>query len=67
ANGLTFYHKISEISQRIVNSNGWLFLEVGLGEHSKKALQLFSNEKFKNVELIKDYNNDDRVLRTQIV
>ncbi len=67
ANGLTFYHKISEISQRIVNSNGWLFLEVGLGEHPKKVLRLFSNEKFKNVELIKDYNDDDRVLRTQVV
>jgi release factor glutamine methyltransferase len=67
ANGLTFYHKISEISRGMVNSNGWLFLEVGLGKHPKKALQLFSNEKFKNVELIKDYNDADRVLRAQVV
>lgn len=67
ADGLTFYHKISEISDEIVNSNGWLFLEVGLGEHPKKAMQLFLNEKFKNVELIKDYNDDDRVLRAQVV
>jgi len=67
ANGLTFYHKISEISPTIVKPNGWLFLEVGLGEHPKKAMKLFSNEKFKNVELIKDYNGDDRVLKAQIV
>ena len=67
ANGLTFYHKISEISPTIVKPNGWLFLEVGLGEHPKKVLQLFSNEKFKNVELIKDYNDDDRVLRAKVV
>ncbi len=67
ADGLTFYHKISEISDEIVNSNGWLFLEVGLDEHPKKAMQLFLNEKFKNVELIKDYNDDDRVLRAQVV
>jgi len=66
ANGLTFYHKILEISQTLLNLNGWLFLEVGLGEHPKKAMQLFSNEKFKNVELIKDYNGDDRVLRAQV-
>jgi release factor glutamine methyltransferase len=66
-NGLTFYHKISEISQEIINSNGWLFLEVGLGEHSKTAMQLFSNVKFKNVELINDYNGDARVLRAQVV
>ncbi len=67
ADGLTFYHKISEISKRIINSKGWFFLEVGLGEHPKKAMQLFSNEKFKNVELIKDYNDADRVLRAQVV
>ena len=66
ADGLTFYHKISEISQGLINPNGWLFLEVGLGEHPKKAMQLFSNEKFKNVELIKDYNGDYRVLRAQV-
>jgi len=65
--GLTFYRKISEISPTILNPNGWLFLEVGLGEHPKKAMKVFSNEKFKNIELIKDYNGDDRVLRAQIV
>jgi len=64
--GLTFYHKILEISPTIINPNGWLFLEVGLGEHPKKVMKLFSNKKFKNVELIKDYNGDDRVLKAQI-
>ncbi len=65
--GLTFYHKLLEISLAIVKSNGWLFLEVGLGEHPKKVMKLFSNEKFNNVELIKDYNGDNRVLRVQVV
>lgn len=67
ADGLTFYHKISEISQTLVNSNGWIFLEVGLRKHPKKAMQIFSNDKFKKVELIKDYNGDDRVLQAQVV
>ena len=67
ADGLTFYHKISEISSTLVNSHGWLFLEVGLGEHPNKAMNLFANEKFKNIELIQDYNGDDRVLKAQVV
>ena len=66
-NGLIFYKKISEISQMLLNSNGWIVLEVGLGDHPKKAIKFFTNEKFKNVELIKDYNGDDRVLKAQII
>ena len=67
ADGLTFYHKIAEISQNIINATGWIFLEVGLGEHPNRAKQIFMNDKFKNVELIKDYNGDDRVLKVQVV
>ncbi|NHZ84714.1 MAG: peptide chain release factor N(5)-glutamine methyltransferase [Planctomycetia bacterium] len=67
ADGLTFYRKILEISKEIMNLSGWLFLEVGLGEHPKKAMQLFSGGEFKNIALIKDYNGDDRVLKAQIV
>ena len=67
ADGLTFYHKISEISSTLVKPNGWLFLEVGLGEHPQRAMKLFTNEKFKNLDLIQDYNGDDRVLKAQVV
>lgn len=67
ADGLVFYQKITEICSTILKVNGWLVLEVGLGDHPKKVMELFSNEKFKNVELIKDYNNDDRVLKAQVV
>jgi len=67
ADGLTFYHKIAEISQNIINTSGWIFLEVGLGEHPNRARQIFMNDKFKNVELIKDYNGDDRVIKAQVV
>ncbi len=64
--GLNFYRKISEISTNLINKDGWLFLEVGLGDHPKTAMELFLNKKFKNVELIKDYNNDNRVLKAQV-
>ena len=67
ADGLNFYRKISKMCLTILNQNAWIFLEVGLGDHPKKAMKLFFNKKFKNVELIKDYNGDDRVLKAQIV
>ncbi len=66
SDGLNFYRKISANSSEFIKKDGWLFLEVGLGEHPKMAMELFTNEKFSNVELIKDFNNDYRVLKAQI-
>ncbi len=65
--GLTFYKRIAEVAPEIVKSKGWLVMEVGLGEHPHKVRDLFSNDKFQNVELIKDYNGDDRVLKVQVL
>ena len=67
SDGLTFYHKISENSHTLLRSKSWLFIEVGLGEHPNRAKQIFINDKFKNVELVKDYNGDDRILKVQVV
>jgi len=64
--GLTFYRKFIEISNLIMNKNGLIFLEVGKGEHPKKVSELFNNNEFANVELIKDYNGDERVLKAQL-
>lgn len=66
SDGLTFYRKFIEISNLIMNINGWIFLEVGKGEHPKKVSELFNNNEFANVELIKDFNGDDRVLKAQL-
>ena len=38
--GLTFYQKFVEISTKILNPNGWFFVEVGLGEHPQKVLEI---------------------------
>ena len=66
ADGLIFYRKFIEISNNILKADGWFFLEVGIGEHPKLVKDLFSTNKFENVELIKDLNGDDRVLVAQL-
>ncbi len=67
ADGLTFYRVISKKCDSFLKSKGWIFLEVGLGKHPKKVKELFINEKFKNVELINDYNGAERILKAQFV
>ncbi len=42
-NGLTFYHRLASVASRILHSNGYLIMEVGQGNHPKKALKLFKN------------------------
>lgn len=66
SDGLTFYRKFVEIINMILKSNGWFFIEVGLGRHPQKVKELFNENNFKAIELIKDYNGDERVLRVQL-
>ena len=40
--------------------------EVGLGKHPYSVKLIFDYLKYFNVELIKDYNGDDRVLIAQV-
>ena len=64
--GLTFYRRFSEMSRKCIKQNGWIILEVGLGDHPKKVKSIFIKSGFSEVELIKDYNGDDRVLVVQV-
>lgn len=65
--GLTFYKHLSAIAHSWVRSGGWLILEVGLGEHPQEAAACFEKEGFAELELIADFNTDDRVLKVQVV
>lgn len=64
--GLTFYRKFVEIRNMILKSNGWFFVEVGLGKHPQQVKGIFQDNDFKNIELIKDNNGDDRILKAQL-
>ena len=63
--GLTFYNRLVKIGKEILNPNGWIILEVGLDDHPNKVYAIFKNSNYKKVELIKDFNGDDRVLIAQ--
>ncbi|MBT4554235.1 MAG: peptide chain release factor N(5)-glutamine methyltransferase [Candidatus Marinimicrobia bacterium] len=60
--GLTFYKRFAKIGKEVVKSGGWMILEVGLGEHPNAVRNIFIESGYPNTELLKDYNDDDRVL-----
>ncbi len=60
-NGLMFYKRIAWISREILNPDSWIILEVGLNKHPDKVKSIFNDMDYNNIELIKDYNGDDRV------
>ena len=66
SDGLTFYKRFSEIAPKIVHNNSLLILEVGLREHPQKVYDIFFNQGYTSIELIKDYNGDDRVMVVQV-
>ena len=64
--GLTFYRRFSEIGKSIIKPGGWLVLEVGIGEHPSKVMEIFKTAGYTQLEIIPDYNSDERVLKIQI-
>ena len=64
--GLEFYRRFCDISNKLMNRKSFMILEVGLGQHPLKVHNIFSLAGFNKLELIPDYNNDLRVLKIQI-
>ena len=64
--GFTFYNRLAEIGKEILKLNGWIILEVGLDDHPNKVYSIFKNLNYRKVQLIKDYNGDNRVLIAQV-
>ena len=65
-NGFTFYKRFAEIGRTLVKPGAWFVLEVGMGDHPSMVKSIFSNSGYLNLELIKDYNGDNRVLVVQV-
>lgn len=61
--GLSFYRQIVSEAGNYLKKNGLLIMEIGFGQ-AKALGKLFSeaNNKLKLIEIIKDYNNIDRVI-----
>lgn len=64
--GLTFYQRFAEVAKELVKPGGWVIMEVGLGDHPAKAMEIFQSGGYKNLGLITDFNGDKRVLKIQI-
>lgn len=62
---LLFYDKISELANNYGNTGGYLFFEINqyLGS---EMISLLKNKGFKNIELRKDFQGNDRMIRSQI-
>lgn len=58
--GFDFYEIIEENAKKYLNENGKIFLEFGINQ-SKELKKLFEKE-YKDVTIVKDYNNIDRIL-----
>ena len=57
--GLSFYRRINEIIEKILNVDGILFLEIGF-DQAKEVKGIFS-KKFEDIKIVKDYGGNDRV------
>jgi len=59
--GLEFYEKIIIDAPRFLNENGYLLFELGINE-SLEVAQIMKNTGFKNIQIVKDLANIDRVI-----
>ncbi len=59
--GYTFYREISAKASVKLKENGKLFFEVAQGQ-SEEVVEIMTKNNFKNIGVIKDYQNIDRVI-----
>lgn len=62
SDGLTLTRQLVERKDTLLKSGGWMIVEVGRPPQPELAEAIFQEHGFKSIELIKDYNGDDRVL-----
>ena len=60
---LLFYNEIAKIATNNLNKNGLLFFEIN-ENYSKQIIELLSNLNFVDIELKKDINGRDRIIKS---
>jgi len=60
-NGISFYKKIIEKSNQILNKPGKIYFELGM-DQSKQVQKLFENKQFSSISITKDYSGIDRII-----
>ncbi|MCW8959965.1 MAG: peptide chain release factor N(5)-glutamine methyltransferase, partial [Ignavibacteriaceae bacterium] len=61
SDGYTFFREISRKSLKKLKDGGKLFFEVAEGQ-SKGVTEIMKENNFKNITVIKDYQNIDRII-----
>ena len=61
--GLLFYRRIVDSVQKYLFSSGYLFLEIGYDQGKALTDMLKENGHFHDIEVIRDYAGNDRVVR----
>ena len=56
---LKFYKHILFNSRKILNSNGMIFLEIN-SKYARQIEELCANNSFKQIEILKDFNGNER-------
>ena len=59
--GLEFYQKITEQAPEILNENGYIIFELGMGQ-ARDVRKILEDNGFSEIEIIKDLANIDRVI-----
>ena len=59
--GYDYYEKIISQAPKFLNDNGKIYFELGINQ-SEKVKELLKKD-FYNIEIIKDYNNIDRIIK----
>ena len=61
-NPLIFYKKIASLAINFLNENGKLFFEIN-AKFSKETIEMLADIGFVNIELKKDMNDKDRMIK----
>ena len=63
--GVNFYSRISSAAPSVLNSCGYLIFEIGINQ-AERVSEIMQSSGFKNIEIIKDLSDIDRVICGQL-
>ena len=63
--GLEFYEKITAQAPEFLSDGGYLMFELGIGQ-SRAVAEIMNKRGFKNIQVLKDLANIDRVIWGQV-
>lgn len=66
SDGISFYKRIVEISDQILNKPGKIYFELGMGQ-SAQVQKIFEERNINNVNITKDYAGIDRIISGEII